>query len=40
MQTLPFRQEYECSRQKELRADAQPRRPQQRRFRLALRRRA
>jgi hypothetical protein len=38
MQTLPFRQEYECSRMKDLRSGAQPRRPQ-RRIRLALKRR-
>jgi hypothetical protein len=40
MQTfpMPFRQELECSRMKELRAHAQPRKPQGR-IRLALKRR-
>lgn len=37
MQTLPLRQEYECSRMRDLRAAAQPRK--QRRLRLALLRR-
>ena len=37
MQTLPMRQEYDCFRQKELRAGAKPR-TLQRRFRLKLRR--
>jgi hypothetical protein len=38
MQTLPLRQEFECSRMKDLRAAAPPRKAH-RRFRLSLRRR-
>jgi hypothetical protein len=38
MQILPFREEYECSRMKDLRAAAQPRKPH-RSLRLALLRR-
>jgi hypothetical protein len=38
MQIVPLRQEFECSRMKDLRAGAQPRRPH-RRIKLALRRR-
>jgi hypothetical protein len=37
MQIVPLRQEFECSRMKDLRAAAQPRRA--RRFKLSLRRR-
>jgi hypothetical protein len=38
MQTLPLRQEFECSRIKDLRAAAQPRKPQRHLIRRALRR--
>jgi hypothetical protein len=38
MQVLPLRQEFECSRMKDLRRAAMPRKPH-RRFRLALLRR-
>jgi hypothetical protein len=39
MQTLPLRQEFECSRIKDLRSAAQPRKPHRHLIRRALRRR-